>query len=921
MEEQSRYIIGIDLGTTNSCVAYVDTNIKENPALATKLFHVPQLTTEGVIEAKKTLPSFYYFAGDDEFPNAALDMPWAKGRHYVVGSFARDHGCKVPTRLVLSAKSWLCHHAVKRTDKILPCDASDSRLRLSPVEATAAYLQHIKDAWNSCIAKGDSDKEFNLQEIALTVPASFDEVARSLTVEAAKMAGYKHMSLLEEPQAAFYNWIDSKLGKEFDANADIVVCDVGGGTTDFSYIRIEKKEDGSIAFQRKAVGRHLLLGGDNMDAAIAHYLEAKLEDVELDPEQWQQLRHRSREAKEHLLEEGETFQVVIQGKGSSLIKGSLQVAITRDELVKLLSEGFWGQYSKEEALNLKRASAVRSMGLPYESDPSITKHLAHFLQNAMPCKKERFLTPDYILFNGGSMKPALFQGAITQALKVWGGGKETKILSSTSLDYAVARGAAYFGKVRRGLGVRIGGGLPRNYYLLVDDTKGKKKALTVLPKGSEEGTRYISESPFTLKANTPVLFNIVTSHTRLNDKVGDAIALNDEDFSMLPALETELRFGKKKRNEERKVEVLLEAFFNELGVLELKLKSVETDHQWNLNFQIRNASGQDDNLQALEQGGRDEIFAKEELEEAVETIKDTFVKGSKKELSQIITVLEGKIGQSKDEWSPSLIRNLWGMVYQQASLRNTSQEHESRWWQLTGYLLRPGFGHSLDDFRLKDLWKVILGDYKTPKGHDCSIARWVCYRRIAGGLSKGQQIQVSGEIIATLFDKNKRKLNDRKKFNPYEYDEMLRTLASLEFLDINLKKLMGKALLDKIIKKGGSPCEYWALGRIGSRQLVYGGLAQVLPRQDCEGWVESLIKTQDLNNESLVLCLGMLARKTDLREINLSTTIVDKALKVFANSQYDERLKRLLKDKTLNKQEQESIVGDSLPAGLTLPFD
>ena len=462
-----RYIIGIDLGTTNCALAFVDL---EQPSLPLQLFAVPQLTSSGKVDALPTLPSFCYLVSQGEWPPSALKLPWKEETATFVGQFAKIQGSRVPTRLVQSAKSWLCHVAANRRDKILPIETGDLSQRLSPVEASAKYLIHLRDAWNAAMAKGNPSLELEEQEVILTVPASFDEVARTLTVEAARQAGFLHVTLVEEPQAAFYSWIsqhEHEWKNRFKVGDNVLVCDVGGGTTDFSLIEIQEL-GGELSFQRMAVGDHLLLGGDNIDAALAHYLEQKMKKEGVPPlesSQWLQLQAEARTAKEFLLspeaKQDEVYPVVLQGTGSAVVKGSVAVEVTREEIESLLLNGFFGLYPLQEALKLRRSRGFRTMGLPYEDEPSITKHLAHFLEQARYLELGKGI--DYILFNGGTLKPEIFKQALEQALMSWFPQTALQRLSSASLDLAVARGAAYYGKARRGFGIAIGGGLPRTY--------------------------------------------------------------------------------------------------------------------------------------------------------------------------------------------------------------------------------------------------------------------------------------------------------------------------------------------------------------------------------------------------------------------------------------------------------------------------
>ena len=727
--EHSRYIIGIDLGTTNSCAAYLDTDAAKNPRLQVRMFPIPQLVAMGVVEAKNLLPSFYYLAAPGEFLEGSCRLPWSREKNpgHFIGEFASEHGAKVPTRLVQSAKSWLCNQAANRKEKILPIEAADPSIRISPVEASAGYLRHIAEAWNEQMAGGDPALEFQAQEIILTVPASFDEVARMLTIEAAKLAGYSKLTLLEEPQAAFYGWIlehEANWKEFFQAGDAILVCDVGGGTTDFSLIEVQSEGE-SLSFQRKAVGSHLLLGGDNMDQAVSHFLERKLKAKghAIDPKQWLQLISASRRAKEVLLSDHppEQFSVCIQGSGSRVVSGSLTIELARVELENLLLQGFFGSHAFAEAVQLTKSSGLRSMGLPYEADPSIIKHLASFLQKAS--SQNTPPRPDYILFNGGSMKPALFRREILQNLGAWFDGKAPKEISSSSLDLAVSRGAVYFGKARRGLGVRIGGGTPRAYYLVIEvrDSSGgvKKQALTLLPRGSPEGATIESERVFMLTPNAPVSFHMLTSHTRLNDAPGDLVEIMEEEMFPLPPIHTVLRYGKKQRSadpaSQEMIPVTLAIELTEIGILELWLKSKATEHRWRLEFQLRGASGEENSLLALESQRTDEIFGDEELKPVKAMIAGFYSGSSPIRPNQLTAELERLLEMPKADWPPGLLRNLWDVLLQQAPSRTLSMDHEARWWNLAGFFLRPGFGYPLDDFRIKDLWKVILGDLKKPK--------------------------------------------------------------------------------------------------------------------------------------------------------------------------------------------------------------
>lgn len=931
-----RYIIGIDLGTTNSAVAFVDTTKAHAPV---EMFAIPQLVGMGRLEARPTLPSFCYLSAQGEWPD---------GTKSFVGEWAKLQGARVPTKLVQSAKSWLCNGAADRREKILPVEAADHAQKISPVEASAKYLIHLRDAWNETMAKGDLSAIFEEQEIVLTVPASFDEVARTLTVEAARQAGLLQITLLEEPQAAFYSWIaqhestwqgkfnlkmavgpsrkvqdsdlkDCALWQEpadvfsFKEGESILVCDVGGGTTDFSLIEI-KSQDDRVAFQRMAVGDHLLLGGDNMDAALAHYIEDKLSQ-KVEGTQWMQLLAEARNAKEELLgNRTASYSISLQGTGSSVIKGSLSTTLNQQEVEKVLGNGFFGSYSLDDALHLKKRKGLRSMGLPYEDEPSITKHLAHFLQQASYFSANKRI--DYILFNGGTLKPHLFQQAVIDSLSNWYAGNKPKQLSSASLDLAVARGAAYYGKAKRGQGVSIGGGLPRSYYLEVDvheEGQLKRKALTLLARGSQEGLEYHPDHIFELRPNTPVAFHLLTSHVRLHDAPGEVISVKEEEMQKLTPITTILRFGKGKgeSQNEQVVPVKLGIKLTAVGIIELWLESKTTSHKWNLEFQWRAASGQDHNLLAKLASTRDETYVSGYLNEAKEVI-GLFYDGKIK-ASKVMEELETKLQQPRREWPLSVIRGLFDTLIQGASKRKGPVEQEARFWNLAGFLLRPGYGYPLDDFRIKELWKIILSDLKEPKSQEIALAQWICFRRIAGGLNKGQQSQIASELMNQLFDKKTGKFDLKRKSDLYPYFEKIRALAAMERIDLPLKTKLGDAIAVRIGQQEGDNADYWALARIGARHLLYGSVGLAVPRDIVERWIEKLLIHDPTRIDDMRFALLQLSRKTDQREVNVSEKIIEKII-----VRYPELQNALANDDEITQDEREQIFGDQLPPGLIL---
>lgn len=902
-----RYIIGIDLGTTNCCLCFVDTN---DPKLSIQLFRIPQVNSIKHIEALPTLPSFC-FCGSE------FKLPWKKKYPYIIGAFAREEGAKTPTKLIESAKSWLCHGAANRRDRLLPFEAGCDEDRISPVEASSRYLKYLKEAWN--YEKGNEDALFEEQDIVLTVPASFDETARTLTIEAARLAGIKQLTLLEEPQAAFYSWILQNEGSwksTLRVGDSILVCDVGGGTTDFSLIDVCSQGD-DLSLRRMAVGDHLLLGGDNMDIAIAKIVEERLigKNVhELTISQWLQLRHQARKAKEVLLDEqtkDSSFRFLIQGSGSSVVARTLSIEVSRQEVLDFVVGGFFPQLSWNDALKLRCSVGVKTMGLPYESEPAITKHLADFL-----CRSgEAPVSPDYVLFNGGAMKPQVFQSSIIDCLKQWFPDKQPQILSSYHLDYAVGRGAAYYGRVRRGLGVRIGGGSARGYYLGIDITDGSgiktTKALALLPKGSEEGASYEPEQVFMLRSNTPVSFTLYTSHVRLHDQSGMILSIDSREFQPLPPIQTILRFGKS-QEVNTLIPVRIGMSLSPVGTAELWLQSEKSPHQWTLEFQLRTSEGKE---QTAVEMRNDETFDVSYLEKAREVITAGFI-GLKK-VDRLMECLEEALERPRREWPPSVLRGLWETVLKVAPGRKNSLQNEARWWNLAGFVLRPGFGYPLDDHRMKELWKIILSDSKATRDPDVSIQRWIALRRLAGGLNRGQQAQIAAELWPQLIDKKTGKII-KCKGGGYQYTEKLRTAASFEFVDTALKIKLGTAILARIAKEDPMDVELWALGRLGARHLFYGTAANVISRDVAGSWIAKMLQLKS-RGEAWSFSVVQIARKTDQRELNLPSLLIQQILKECAALNLDDRLRTLLTDATaLTQNEQDKVFGEQLPAGLTL---
>ncbi len=606
-----RYAIGIDLGTTHCALAAVDIEESDREAAALDVLEIPQLTDAGAVEARPLLPSFIYLPHESELAPGDLTLPWRTDQDHAVGEFARARGAATPIRLIASAKSWLCHPGVDRHAGILPTDAPDEITRISPVEASTRYLVHLREAWDAA----HPDAPFAEQDVTVTIPASFDPAARELTAEAVSAAGYGRMTLLEEPQAALYSWIEKSRGawrKEVHPGDIILVVDVGGGTTDLSLIAVIERE-GNLELHRVAVGEHILLGGDNMDLALAYAVVRKLaaEGTRLDAWQTRALAHACRTAKETLLTDPEVDAVplVVPSRGSRLVGGTIRSELTRAELDDILLEGFFPRVAVSEHPQMRARAGLTQLGLPYAQDAAITRHLAAFLTRQRGATEElegfqgrvpeaaSFLHPSAVLFNGGVFKSSLLANRLMDTLDDWlegEGAEPARLLAGADLDLAVARGAAYYGYVRRGRGVRIRGGTARSYYVAVESAmpavpgmEPPVEALCLAPFGMEEGTEAeVPAQEFGLVVGEPVRFRFFGSSVRRQDQVGTRLEFWDQD-ELQELEEIEATLPPDGRAAGAIVRVRLHARVTEAGTLELEALPPEGEPRWKVEFEVR----------------------------------------------------------------------------------------------------------------------------------------------------------------------------------------------------------------------------------------------------------------------------------------------------------------------------------------------
>jgi molecular chaperone DnaK (HSP70) len=869
--------VGIDLGTTNSALAWIDPAQAEDTSFPPiHIFEISQLIAPNRIEPRRTLPSFLFL--EEGQP---------------VGTYAREQGAIVPTRLVHSAKSWLSNADVDRTAKILPWDAGEGGRVLSPVEVSAKFLGAMREAWDTSARFGPLAD----QDVVLTVPASFDEEARELTVKAANDAGLPRLTLIEEPAAAFYSWIANNFMRSrkllFDGQV-VLVCDVGGGTSDFSLIRVSRDGD-KIDFTRTAVGKHLLLGGDNLDLTLAWLAESKL-GKQLSIRQRSGLRRQCSAAKEILLCDPHRTSVEINvlGAGSSIIGGALKTEITRAEALELTLDGFLpitplGEKPKEE-----KRSLFRELGLPYVSDPAISRHLAAFLESAGSSSKE--LVPDAILFNGGFFIPEICRTRVADVLENWY-GRRPEIFENRDLDLAVASGAAYYSYVRStGSGVLVRGGLPRAYYVgLADST-----AVCLVPRGAEEGDSVeVDREDLQLVANKPVAFRLISSLTRTDDKPGEVVQFSEtEETHQHAPLEAVIRFGK---GGERLVPVKLGARLTETGTLETWCDSKISENRWRLQFQLRKSSPGSTQSDATPRRPA-AVVSHEVVEAAGELVRAVFQSQSLAP-EELPSRLEAALGLGRNSWPVDVARGLADVFLEQIENRKRSAAHEVRWLNLGGFCLRPGFGYVGDEYRIEQVRRMYAGGPQFGNQTQNEIDWWIFWGRLAGGLNRNQQVDIVQRLLPNLIPRPGKKV---QRINNSLLREMWRTASSMELIPAVNRIQLGDALL----KETREDYVLWCLSRLGARQLFYGPANQVIAPSIASRWAEVLLTVPKADD-----ALVSLARRTGdpVRDVSAATFAAVRTR--LTDSQL---IAQLEGEAERDARALGRIFGEGLPSGLVL---
>ena len=869
--------IGIDLGTTNSAVAWMDSRDDDQTI---SVLEIPQFVAQGRQESLRTLPSFLYL-----------------GDQIYVGAYAREQGALTPTRTVHSAKSWLSNSDVDRRAKSLPWDTQESARELSPVEVSAKFIAHMRNAWDAA----NPANPLAGQDIVLTVPASFDEEARELTVEAARLAGLENLTLLEEPAAAFYSWIANHLAESqktlFDGQT-VLICDVGGGTSDFTLIKVSRKGD-LVEFTRTAVGKHLLLGGDNLDLTLAWLVEAKIGQP-LSLRQRAALRRQCASAKERMLNNPaiEKVEITVLGAGSSMIGGTLRTEITRAEALELALDGFLPLCALTDRPSDDKRSIFRELGLPYVSDPAVTKHLAAFLAGAGDVK------PDAILFNGGFFIPEILRQRVADVMESWY-GKRPVIFENRDLDLAVAVGAAYYANAKTtGTGVLVRGGLPRAYFIGIGEGAGPLKTVCLAPRGTEEGSSLeLDMEGLQLVANKPVSFRLYSSLTRTEDQLGSLVEFSEAEVESgeLHAhapLNALIRFGKPQG--ERFVPVKLGAKLTAVGTLEIYCDSKVSDNRWRLQFELRKAKAK-----AAATRRPAAVISDEARAAALQQLEEVFAPSGTAAPEELPACLEQTLGLGRLSWPSDLIRAMADKFLEHAEGRRKSAQHEARWLNLCGLCLRPGFGYPGDDLRIEQARRIYAAGMVFGNQVQVESEWYIFWGRVAGGLNKNQQSDIYQRIAQYLLPKGNKKV---QRINSSLQREMWRTASSLELLPAGTRTELGDALVRKLRNADGAAPELWCMARIGARRLFYAPMNQVLPASTAARWVESLSKVPKAA-ETLV----RLAQKTGNVTLDVNAQTVGLVRKLIDN---DSGLEAVLDGES--QGDFDRVFGEELPGGLVL---
>ena len=953
-------IVGIDLGTTHTALASGG-----HDTAAPDVFTVDQWVSAGAHQARPLLPSFLFHPPTPLPSDPFGDAPW------VIGEWARARGRETPGRVITSAKSWLSHTGVDRTADILPWGSEASDVpRISPVEASARLLRHLVTTWDAAHPR----EPLARQEIVLTVPASFDEVARELTVRAAEEAGLR-VRLLEEPQAAFYDFLqregDRPLAALFDdaptkqtpgssteptgsesEPVHVLVCDVGGGTTDLSLIRVTRGEQG-VDLERVAVGKHLLLGGDNFDLALAHQLERRLapEGGKLDPARFLQLVQQARSAKETLLgpEAPESVRLSVAGAGSALVGQTQTVEVTRQEVEDLVLGGFLPAVSFDEPAAPRSTAALVAFGLPYERDPAITRHIVQFLRRHLGAAAPR---PQAVLYNGGPFRSERLRRHLHGVLEAALGHRLVE-LHQPDPDLAVARGAVAFGRAVHGLLPSIASGAAHGYYIGVAEQEGgeTRRALCIVPRGAKEGQRHRVERGLTLTVGRAARFELYAKDSGPVHAPGELVEL-DDDFLLLPPIATTFEEPESSASTPSsttpsstassgsapsgsapsRVPVALEGELSALGTVDLSCVALTDERRYRLAFELRGtespqsargAGPRRDGAGAPSSGSARATSARlptSRLDDAYEAIQRVFGKGRKdvkeREVKDLLRTLERLLGERR-AWNLEVNRSLFDVIGPLHKSRRRSPDHERVFWLLASYTLRPGMGHPLDPGRVALLADLLTEGLAFPQHERTWQQLFIAWRRLAPGLSERHQTRLRDQIDPFLAPASA-KLPKPKGFRPLSLLDALEAASWLERVDVRRRGQLCDWILERTWTDR-DPRLWAALGRLGTRVPLYASAHHVLPARHAEELLDHLLREPWDEIHTAPWAATLLARRTDDRARDVPSALrAEVARRLEAEGAPAEWVRSVAELVPPEQRDQTAVFGEELPVGLTL---
>ncbi|MCV2402826.1 hsp70 family protein [Marinomonas sp. C2222] len=916
MSAKPAYRVGIDLGTTNCVVSYVaidepiENSVQGESSLAPTLLSIPQVMENCSVQEFTYLPSAIYLLAKDEVGDRTPVLPWREqNSDIIVGVGALALGQRRAGQLVQSAKSWLSHNQVDRRAAILPW-GSDFPKKVSPLNAITYLLSHIKQSWNNYFP----DHALEDQEIALTLPASFNEEARSLTLEAAQQAELGSPYLLEEPQAACYYYIsdDQKLTALADKKM-LLVVDIGGGTSDFSLVAIHSTANSSttntsvspIALKRVAVGEHLLLGGDNLDQALAYQLDPRKTSA-LSASRLAALVQQTRKAKEALLstDAPESLDITVLGGGSKLIGGSQKFNVSRETLIEQVASGFFPLVDVNEPVQ-KHHYAMHTLGLPYESDPAFSRHLAAFLSQHQDLIISATGTPipDAVLFNGGLFNSSFLKSKIVNQLNAWSKAPIYDCTADEPND-AVAKGAVIYLNSLAGQSVRIESGVPHSLYLQLDDDK----YIGLLPKGTLKDEAIRLEREFTLKLGQQVQFPLYRSDDAIECIAGEI--KQGVKFHYISNLTSELDSSE----ELNEVQVNLIAKMTEVGVLEVSLHSTQSSESWLLSF----ATQKDETDVSAEQETVSVLHTN--MGQAEELLMRCFSNVGQKAFPDLIKSFKQELDAllgNREEWSLATLRRLADKLLSLKSGRTKSAQHERQWLQLLGFCLRPGYGDSHDPERLQQVINV------TQAGNQFDTAAvwgqyWTLYRRVAGGLTVEQQARLYKQFSQYYSPAGQRSREKMKSLETKSSDDLVRLVGSLEVMSLDDKLTTIEWLLKRLKKSSESETSWWAVGRIASRHLLNAERDQRIPEERLYDILDFALKEDWKKRKQAGFAAVLISQMSDGESDKLKSYRLKVAKKLKKDKCPNQWLSRLQSEVEINKEELNSLLGESLPMGLSI---